>query len=136
GRKRSLQGLPPIEGQHAFAGVTVELDIDARKPDGPANHVGLRLERETAKAATRRGLLPGPAQRVAQGPSIGGKRALHFERGPMADVAVECDLERCTGEPDLEARSVSLQRGNEIGETDRGVDWLVVPRQSTGGGQA
>src|SRR5262245_65430888 len=54
----------------------------------------------------------------------------------MADVAVESELERRAGETDLEAGSVALQRGNEVCETDRGVDWLVMPREAAGGGKA
>src|SRR5262249_13398968 len=92
--------------------------------NGAADHVGLRLEREATEPAARRGLLTGPAQRVTQGRGVGRKRAFHFERGPVADVAVECELERRAGETDLDAGSVALQRGNEVGETDRGVDRL------------
>src|SRR5262249_9106520 len=33
--KGSLQALARVEGQHAFAGIAVELDIDAGKGDGP-----------------------------------------------------------------------------------------------------
>jgi len=54
----------------------------------------------------------------------------------VADVAVECELERRAGETDLEAGSVALQRGNEVGETDRGVDRLVMPCEAAGGGKA
>src|SRR5260370_726253 len=99
GRQRSLEVLQPIERQHTLAGVAVELDVDPRKSNGSADHVGLRLKREAAEPAARRGLLTGPAQRVTQGRGIGRKRTLHFERGAIADVAIECELERCAREP-------------------------------------
>ena len=136
GRERPLQCLPPVEGQHAFAGIAVELDIDAGQPDGPADDVGLGLEREAAEAAARRRLLAGPAQRVPQGRGVGRQRALHLERRPVADIAVECELERRAGEPDLEPGPVALQRGDEIGEAEGGVDRLVVPGEAAGGGEA
>ena len=41
----------PVEGEHAFGGVAVELDIDAGERDVPAGDVGLGLEREAAEAA-------------------------------------------------------------------------------------
>src|SRR5258707_11784357 len=114
GRQRSLQGLPPIERQHTLAGVAVKLDVDPRKSNGSADHVGLRLKREAAEPAARRGLLTGPAQRVTKGRGSGRKGTLHFARGPIAEVAIECELEWCAREPDLEARPVALQRGDEI----------------------
>ncbi len=136
GRKRPLQGLPAVEGQHAFAGIAVEFDIDAGKPDGPADHVGLRLECEAAKSAAGRRLLARPAQRVAQGRGVGGKRAFHLKRRPMAEIAVECEFERRAGEAHLEPGSVALQSGDEIGEADGGVDRLVMPGEAAGGGEA
>src|SRR6266516_1245251 len=132
----SAIGLLSVEAQHAFARIPVELDVDTRKGDSPADHVGLRLERKTAEAAIRRMLLAGPAQRVTQRCCIGGKSTLHLERGPVADVAIECEAERCSGQPDLKAGSLALQRGSKIGEADRGVDRLVMPRESAGGGEA
>ena len=74
----------------------------------PPTTLVLRLEREAAEAAARQGLLAGPAQRIAQGGGVGGKRALHLEGRPVADVAVEGELERRAGEPDLEAGAVAV----------------------------
>src|SRR4029450_2650786 len=132
--KRSLQALPSVEGQHAFAGIAVELNVDARKGNGPADYVRLRLEREAAKSAARRSVLARPAQRIAQGNGIGRKRALHLERGAMADVAVEREFKRRPGETEFEAGSLAQQRGGEVGQADAGVDRLVMPREASGGG--
>ena len=135
GRQRPLQGLSPVKRQHAFTGVAVEFDIDAGKSDGSADDIGLRLEREAAEAATWGCLLARPAQCVAQGYRVGGKRPFHPERRPVADVAVECKLERCASEADLETGSVAVQSGNEVGEADGSIDRLVVPGEAAGGGE-
>src|SRR4029078_5946288 len=97
-----------------------------------AGDVGLGLERETAEAAAGRSRLFGPTQRVAQGGGVGGKGALHRVSRPMADIAVERELERRAGEADLKAGSVAVQRGHEVGEADGGVDRLVMPGEASG----
>ena len=98
GRQRSLQGLPPIERQHAFAGVAVELDVDPRKSNGSADHVGLRLEREAAEPAARERPLTRPCQRVSHRRRIRRERAFHFEGRPPTDVTIEADSERLTAQ--------------------------------------
>jgi hypothetical protein len=40
------------------------------------------------------------------------------------------------GEADLEAGSVAVQRGYEVGEADGGVDRLVMPGEASGCGEA
>ena len=128
--------MPSVEGQHAFAGIAVEFNVDARKGNGSAHYVRLRLEREAAKSAARRSVLARPAQRIAQGNGIGRKRALHLERGAMADVAVEREFKRRPGETEFDAGSLAQQRGGEVGQADGGVDRLVMPREAAGGGEA
>src|SRR5260370_16607950 len=86
GRQRSLQGLPPIERQHTLAGVPVELDVDPRKSNGSADHVGLRLKREPAEPAARRGLLTGPAQPVTQARPLPRKPTLPLPPPPIAHL--------------------------------------------------
>ena len=131
-----MQGLPSVEGQHAFPAVAVEFDVDAGKPDGPPGHVGLSFEREAAKSTAWWRLLACPHQRIPQGRGVGGKRAFHLERGPMAEIAVECEFERRAAEANLETGSVALKRCDEVGETHGGVDRLIVPGEAAGGGEA
>src|SRR5882757_4475286 len=75
-------------------------------------------------------------ERVAQRRGVGGKRAFHLEGRAVADIAVECELERRARETDLEAGPVTLQGGDEIRKAECGVDRLVVPREATGGREA
>src|SRR5258708_7562309 len=49
---------------------------------------------------------------------------------------VPCNLERRPGKPDVEAGPVAVQRGNEVGKADGGVDRLVMPGEASGGGEA
>ena len=136
GRQGPLQGLPPVEREHALGGIAVEFDIDPGQAEGAADDIGLRLEREAAETTPRRRLLFRPTQRVAQGCGVGGKGAFHLERRPMADVAVERNLERCSCKPDLEAGPVAVQGGDEVGKADGGVDRLVMPGEASGRGEA
>ena len=138
GGERPLQRLPAAVGQrqHALAGIAVELDVDAGQTERAAHHVGLGLERETAEATARQGLLAGPAHGLAQRRRIGRQRALHLEGRPMAQIAVEGELERGAGEADLEPGPIAPQRGGEIGEADGGVEHLVVPGEVPGAGEA
>src|SRR6266545_2335249 len=137
GGERALQAPPPVarEGEDAFADIAVELDVDAGKRDGAADDVGLRLEGETAEAARRRVPMGGPAQRVPQRGGIGGERALHLERGPVADVAVEGELQRRADGAQLEAGPVAGQRSDEVAEAQRRVDRLVMPDEAPGRGE-
>ncbi len=136
GRKRALQCLAPVECQHAFAAVAVELHVDARESDGAGGDVGARLEREAAEAAARRRLLADPTQRLPKRLGIGGERPLHLERRPVAHIAVEGELDRGARDPDLESGPVALQGGHEIVEADRGVERLVMPGEAAGGCEA
>src|SRR5262245_17071510 len=54
----------------------------------------------------------------------------------MADIAVKGKLERRSGQPHLKAGAVPVERGDEIGEADGGIDRLVVPRETPGGSEA
>ena len=113
GRERALQGLPAVggEGEHAFGDVAVELDVDAGERDRAAGHVGLGLEREAAEAAAGQRLRP--AQRSASrsdGASAASVPSI-LKRRLRAQVAVEGELERRAGEPNLQAGAVAGQRG-------------------------
>src|SRR5262249_12631128 len=67
-REGALQSLTSVSGkrEHAFGSVAVEFDIDARQANCSGDHVGPRLDCETAEAAAGRRLLAGPYQRIAQ----------------------------------------------------------------------
>src|SRR5262249_37035900 len=81
-------------------------------------------------------LLTSPVQRVAQRHGIGSQRAFHLQGGPVADIAVEGEIEWRAVEAHLEAGSIAAQRSGEIREADAGGHPLIAPGEAAGGREA
>src|SRR5262249_3428634 len=127
GGEGPLKNLPPVTeiGQRAVGEIAVELDIDGGKGSVSAGHIGLRFQREPAETAARGRRRSRPAQGLAKRVRVCRKRSFEFQRGAIADIAVEAYLERRCGEPKLESGSLARERGEEITQTERGIDRLV-----------
>ena len=79
-----------------------------------------------------------PAQRSVSRSDVASAASVPsiLQRRPVADIAVEGELERRAGEPQLQAGAVAAQRGEEIGEAERRVERLVVPDEAAGRAEA
>src|SRR5207249_10000995 len=110
--------------QHAFGDIAVELDIGAGQKKVAAHQARLRFDGEGPKASAWQRLLSGPAQHVAQRLAVGCERALDLERGLLAHMAIEGELERRTRESHLQSRAIANERGKQVAGIRAGIENL------------